>query len=528
MPAQARPPRTVAEAETARSAHLEKRLQLDAAQVATVLAQQRSPSLVIEVLEMHDERRPDGARHLFALYRADDSLEECLLDAVPCPRHPKWRDIELLHVQLAPDGTVDRTAVTLPFHGPLGPKNGRQTLTPRRLHLVAPSPGAAAIAVVEGVRVYPSVDEGGGHYSKPLWHHGVFVWDGRTGVELELGLLVQGGDEHELAESLARLTPAPSMAVPTVTRVVCEDGCVCRLPTSIEASARELERVGKTRRCNAVSSPLALPPGIALIADDIDGRMPVRDAATAKNALPSELAAVTGLSNELATQWLGQASLVRAGWSFEAAWSAASTQGTQGTSFAVLARDDKFLGCLYAPYLSDRTPRDVARACADEHEQHWYLLEATVDGAQRITATSPVLIGESRPERVLRVAPDHWWVEDLVVSRPSSRRGSLWTSQEARVFSPAEPASHQSLIRLETPCCDRGKDQQTIGWAEPVPSPSGPPRLKLHRIECTRACPCAAPPKSSAEARAMVDARHEDPNPACRPTERWLEAPRGR
>lgn len=31
-----------------------------------------------------------------------------------------------------------------------------------------------------------------------------------------------------------------------------------------------------------------------------------------------------------------------------------------------------------------------------------------------------------------------------------------------------------------------------------------------------------------AEARTMVEARGEDPNPACRPTERWHDAPRGR
>ncbi|HRE89932.1 MAG TPA: hypothetical protein PK095_12425, partial [Myxococcota bacterium] len=106
----------------------------------------------------------------------------------------------------------------------------------------------------------------------------------------------------------------------------------------------------------------------------------------------------------------------------------------------------------------------------------------------------------------------------------ASRKGSLWTSQDGQALGATPNAAYHSLVRLETPCCDRGKDQQWLRWAEPVPSPSGPPRLKLHQIECTRACPCAAAPMSSAEARTMVESRREDPNPACRPTERWLEA----
>ncbi|HRE92266.1 MAG TPA: hypothetical protein PK095_24335, partial [Myxococcota bacterium] len=95
---------------------------LSAAQVATVLDQQRSPALFIDVFDVKDEVRPDGARHVFALFKEDPTQEECLFEERPCPGRAKWGDTLLLFVQLAADGAVMRTAVTLPFHGPLGPK----------------------------------------------------------------------------------------------------------------------------------------------------------------------------------------------------------------------------------------------------------------------------------------------------------------------------------------------------------------------------------------------------------------------
>jgi hypothetical protein len=518
--AHGRPPRTIAEAENRRATHLAERLKLSAAQVATVLAQQRSPALFIDVFDVKDEVRPDGARHVFALFKVDTAQEECLFEERPCPGRAKWAETFLLLVQLAPDGVVRRTAVTLPFHGPLGPKVGRQWLTPMNLRLVAPRPGEPAIALVEGAKVFPPADEGGGHYSRTAWQHAAFVWDGRTGLELELGGLADGGDPSDYPESVSRLVSSAPLEVPTVTRVSCEDGCVCRLPRSIAAAAREVERVKGLRRCTATSAPLALPLGIALVADDLDLKLPTRDAATAKKALPLELAAVLGLPAEVGAAWLSQTSLVRAGWSFEGAWSAPLERGT---AWAVLARDDKFLGCVYAPYLRERRPRDVVRACADEVDTTWYLLEAVIDMDHQVTATPPRLLGANRPERVLRVQPGLWWVEGPVTSRPGSRKGSLWTSQDGQALGAPPSATHHSLVRLETPCCDRGKDQQWLGWAEPAPSASGPPRLRLHRLECTRACPCAEAPKTSAEARTMVEARRDHPTPQCRPTERWLD-----
>ena len=514
--AQARRPR----ADTAESAHAQRDGELAAAtgltqaQAATVFQQiQRAPHAP-RIHSVVAETRPDGARHVFGLMDVD-GLTECRLDgyltARECRPHTSSATF-VFFTQLAPDGRITRTGYDLPFGSQmLGARSQRHR--PVALRLFAPSAGAPAIAVIDGV----AVDRGGGGLP-PSYDHALWIWNGRHGRDLGVSRVSR---PVEFAESLGAVTIDEAGHGLVLASVQCRDGCRCEMPGSLEAEASALARVvaGRARGCSVSQRPLDLPPGSALVADDLDARAPRRPRDQARAARAGELARASGVTP-------AQAGAV-------VALLPELPDAPRFTRFLTHVAADRSVHvygvverleierCVYERSAS--TVYDAVRACAHEDATWTYLLYAgiapdgTVSGARMgMLGTAPVI--------ALHLVDDQGAGAVAVESAGAVEQagGDLWYTHEVRYFRAGAPSGSDTASRVGSSSTAQMRGDLVIGEIVATPVRGARVSLAQRGAACSRACPCEPVPSTLTEARRVLASRASTRDAACQIREQAL------
>ncbi len=548
-------PRTEAEALSRRVSDLATFAGLTREQAETVFAQILEPPLAPVFLEFRDERRPEGTRNLFALVLVDPELE-CRLDGYSSPsecRSAGSPRVSLLFIQVAADGRINRTGYTTPFARP-GPGHGStQHTRPMVLHLFAPSPGAASIALVEASDLSPATSDVsmrfgttkdethrdrsdrsgepsrpfrgsgaaaradvstdyGGHRTPPAFSYALAFWNGRSAVTHDLAIVALGGDYTINYESLASLNIDHEQHRVLVTELSCEDGCRCDMPRSIAAMRKSLARLRKLGgKCQASERPLPLQADLRLVDDDLAARTPAANREQALAARAPALAAAASLAAEEAQAILNAQTAIGVAPTFVDFSTYRTPEGARHV--AGLVATSPFTECVYRR--DHRSIYDGVRACAHRDGSTYHLLQVHLgpDGALLHSRQGQVLL--HKPIAIHRLGPDLVGVETAFVT--TNIVGGQFFSHEV-IFSRADRyAGMSSLGRLGDSRQEVDRADRYLGELRVESLPSGFVALSYSRIECSRRCPCPTMPTNPEASREQTLARLTHADPDCRP-----------
>ncbi len=481
LPALAAPPRAEDAAKQRRVAALVKAADLTAPQAETFFRQLIDPPLAFGVEAVASETRPDGTRNVFLLL-AVDLRANCLSvhDPADCRgEDPALR--QLFFVQLDPRGEVARTGRMTPFEN----AGSRPDFVPRDLRLVPPRPGAASIALVEGTRLYPAEDIGGGHFDGPTWVHKAIAWNGRDAVSADLSELADGTGRLAM-ERLGRVVTGEAGAGLVIAQVSCEAPCRCARPASAAAAEKELRRISKAPGCSVTSTPFPWPEDFRLVDDDLAARTPRRTASEAAAATPGELAEATGLPQATAEAIWARVGPIRAPrFHGFGRWPLADG----GEEVIGFVSEDRFLACVYVPTRGEL--HDAVRACAAESGESHGVLFARVGPGGDVTMTRRSVASTVLPRAIHRTAPGRFAIESVhfraaARGKPAFLEHALaWFGAEDRV------RGTESISRLS------GGERGLSSWEGSLGHLSVTPRgdcvtLTVRRLLCQPDCPCPA------------------------------------
>jgi hypothetical protein len=369
-----------------------------------------------------------------------------------------------------------------PFADPVRP--GRSRLEAAHLRLVPPRAGAASVAVVDGTRLYPAEDMGGGHMQAPTWVQQTLVWNGREAVTVDVSSLATGASLNQEPEALGRAVPGEGGVGLLLEQIRCEAPCRCRRPASLAAASKAFAEAARSSGCAVRTAPAPWPDGFALIDDDLTARTPTRDAAEARAAIPGDLGVAASVSTGIA----------------EAIWRA-SRHGSRAPSFSGFrhwdlpdggleligyVHDDAFLACVHAP--TRASLHDAVRACAAVSGTSHAVLYARVDASGAVTEARHTPGSDRALRAIHRVAPGKFLLEEHAFRTAEARRPA-WLSHALGWLVAGTPSFGSVTV---TP---RGDSVD----------------VTVRRLECSAACPCPEPPAEPEAVPALLDALADDP-----------------